>query len=215
MEEKEDKKFILDIYTLLQELEIHCSDLQFKYRQYALYWIVAIFAAIGFLMSKDVGQLPINQVLIISGISMGGSVGLTLLWSLDIQLYQKLLDAAYIEELEMEEKYEFLPKIRHKMFFLTSFFSSPIKTQTNFYIGLILLCMGVSFLPITIGLHISYITFIAIIKLIFLFLILLYIRKKSSKTTNHLKILNSELKERLDKKVLERKLNYNHQKNNH
>lgn len=206
-----DKKLILKNYSLLQDIETHCSDLQYRYRQYALYWVMGIFAAIGFLMSKDVGQLPFNQILIISGISIGGSIGLTLLWSLDIQLYQKLLDATYIEELELEDKYDFLPQIRHKMFYVTSFFTSPIKTQTNFYIGMILLAMGVSFLPISTGFHTTYIYFI-VFKLIFLATVIIYIRKKSSKTTNHLKILNPKLEEKLKNYVNERKHQLNGKK---
>lgn len=143
----ETKILILKNYQLLQKAEIQFSNLQYKYRQYAIYWFMGVFASYGFFMSSNVFIIPLNQIFILTCISIAGSIGLTLLWSIDILIYQKLLNGVFIQELEMEAKYDFIPQIRHKMIFLTRNLA-PIKIQTTFYVGIILLCLLASIFTI-------------------------------------------------------------------
>lgn len=190
----EDKKIVLKKYVMLKEAEHHFSELQYRYRRNAIYWIMGVFAGIGFLMSKEFGDEVFNHIVLISCVSIGGSVGIFLLWSLDMLLYHRLLDAVCIEEIEMEKNYDFLPKPLNKMFVLTKK-QMPEKIQTTFYVGLILICLFVSmsslfYYQLNFGYY--YLIFFIPIKIFFVVLIIYYIYSSSKSISKNCEKLKSK-----------------------
>lgn len=196
----EEKNFILESYEVLQKAEIHFCNLQYKYREYTIYWVMGIFGAIGFLMSKKTSALPVNEFFLISCITIAGSVAIALIWSIDILLYQKLLDTVFIQELEMERKYSFLPQVRHKMLFLSQDISS-IKIQSTFYIGIISMCLLSSFFTIfysEINSEKWYFLLTMLIPLILIIIIIRAMHKQSGDINQHMHYLNENKNETLD-----------------
>ena len=49
------------------------------------------------------------------GIAVAGSLGITLLWVVDLLVYHRLLDSNFVEGLILEEQYPWLPPIRSNM----------------------------------------------------------------------------------------------------
>ena len=139
----EIKKIVLKKYEILQQAEEHFLILQYKYRQYAIYWLMGTFAGVGFLMSKELSHGIFDTTLLISGVTIAGSIGLGLLWLLDIFLYQKMLDAVLIEALEMEKKNTFLPNVKNKLYLIVNDVN-PLIIQNSFYLVIILMCLSVS-----------------------------------------------------------------------
>jgi len=80
-----------EILTLITETENHFNNLCFKIRTLASTWLLATFVGIGFLLEKTiVKELPVDDLLIL--LCWAGSVGILVLWILDLQVYQKLLN---------------------------------------------------------------------------------------------------------------------------
>ena len=66
-------------------------------------------------MVKENPQLPIPTEVIVLAIALAASIGILLIWMLDVLVYHRLLDACFVEALKIEKDYPFVPQIRHKM----------------------------------------------------------------------------------------------------
>jgi len=76
-------------------------------------WLLASFTGIGFVITKLNGD-P-SEALILCLISAGGSVGILIIWALDILGYHRLLAANFIEGLRIEIENQHLPQTRWLM----------------------------------------------------------------------------------------------------
>jgi len=104
---------IISLYTDIGGMEKHFNDLQGAYRKLASLWLLATISGIGyFLFDLDI-SLSARLGLIALAL-LGGFVGTGLIWNLDILVYQKLLQACFVEGKSLEERYR-LPQIRHRM----------------------------------------------------------------------------------------------------
>lgn len=74
----------------------------------ALTWLLAIYAAIGFLFSNETETLIFDHLAAVSSICFIGIIGITLIWHLDMNVYHRFWSALFIEEVLMEEKNPFL-----------------------------------------------------------------------------------------------------------
>ncbi|MBU0680571.1 MAG: hypothetical protein KKD73_04025 [Proteobacteria bacterium] len=113
-----------NIWKVITEIglqERHFNDLQSRYRTLASTWILAAFSAIGFLIAQEKTVFLASPTLfIVSGIGVALSIGIILLWNLDIMVYHQLLAACFREGLLLEEKHPWLPRIRIRMMARTS-----------------------------------------------------------------------------------------------
>src|SRR5512134_877134 len=100
------------IYSGLSEECRHFNGLQSTYRSLASTWLLATFAGIGFVL-KDI-HTPYSH-LFIGGIALAGALGILMLWLLDLKVYHLLLAAAFAEQLRLERKYDWLPRMAHSM----------------------------------------------------------------------------------------------------
>ena len=95
-------------YIKLDELEHHFDNISTKCKSIAITWFLATYAGIGFLLSKETLGLPFNRIIAVVILSFIGFLGNILLWHLDVNIYNKFWIAAFIEELVMEKKFDFL-----------------------------------------------------------------------------------------------------------
>jgi hypothetical protein len=181
--EDKEKERIWNIYTELGLIERHFNSLQSGYRALASTWLLAAFAGIGFVLSTKL-TLLIPSGLIIAGIGIGASIGIYLLWILDLLVNQRLLDAAFIEARNLETRHKWLPQYRNNIRTLLG--GKGLALIVWFYIG----CTEVMAFVGGVGLFlwlptitipvVIYIT--TIIYVIGMGLVLLYMRRRTSIT---------------------------------
>jgi hypothetical protein len=108
-----EKDLIWKIYCELGQTERHFNTLQAQYRQMASTWLLAAFGGLGFVLSGKVDpRLSIPGDLLVTFLGLATAFGIGLLWMLDLRVYHRLLDAAFIEGKLLEEKHSWLPPYR-------------------------------------------------------------------------------------------------------
>jgi hypothetical protein len=115
--EKKDLSFdqLMEIYNHIGEEERHFNGLELEYRKLASHWLLATLGAIGFLLSKK-EDVPVNIWALVIGICLAASVGILVIWFLDMKVYHELLHAAFREGVKLEREFpQFLPQIRNNM----------------------------------------------------------------------------------------------------
>ena len=115
--EEVDKDIFDRVWKIVEEIgvqERHFNDIQARNRAMASAWLLATLAAIGFVVSKSI-SIDIDTELLVSGIAVSGSIGIALLWIVDLLVYHRLLDSCFIEGLILEDKHPWLPPFRNNM----------------------------------------------------------------------------------------------------
>ena len=69
--------------------EWHFNQIQHQYRFLASSWLLAFFAALGYVYAA--ASSPIDKNIIFFFLSLVSAIGLTLIWMLDIKVYHQLL----------------------------------------------------------------------------------------------------------------------------
>jgi hypothetical protein len=95
------------------EAERHFNQLGSQYRILASTWLLAAFGAIGYVLTAE--HLAVSAASIVLLVSLAGSVGILLLWTLDLLVYHRLLDANFLEGLKLELEFPAVPQIRWAM----------------------------------------------------------------------------------------------------
>jgi hypothetical protein len=108
-----------EIYLEVGNAERHFNQLGHQYRLLASTWLLGTFAAVGYVLAK-VGAKPEDLLgpyreLIVTAIAFAGATGITLVWLLDLRVYQQLLGSFFLAGLDLEDEHEWLPPIRHDM----------------------------------------------------------------------------------------------------
>jgi hypothetical protein len=107
----------LEMLKLITSAENHFNNLCFNIRALSSTWLLATFGGIGWIL-KDLpetgGNLLINKIDLITGLCLCCSLGIFVLWILDLKIYQQLLHV-WFEAREMYEDGEEFPHLRQKM----------------------------------------------------------------------------------------------------
>lgn len=99
-----------EIIKTITEAEHHFNNLCFKIRTLASTWLLATFAGVGFLISKSIDQsLNIGDLTVL--LCWAGSLGIFTLWILDIQVYQKILNAWFEQRQSIEANNPAFPQL--------------------------------------------------------------------------------------------------------
>jgi hypothetical protein len=105
-------------WEVLKELgvtERHFNQLEAEYRKLASIWLLAAFAGMGFVLKENL-HLAVPAEIALVAIGLAASVGIFLLWIVDLLVYHQLLDACFTKAKEIEKKYrQQLPQVRAGM----------------------------------------------------------------------------------------------------
>lgn len=104
-------------WEVLKELgasERHFNNLETEYRKLASLWLLASFAGIGFMLKESL-DMAVPRECAVMGIGFAGSIGIFVLWIVDLLVYHQLLDACFEEAKKIEEKYPQLSRSRTGM----------------------------------------------------------------------------------------------------
>lgn len=115
--EKNEHNFdqLMQLYNYISEEERHFNTLELEYRKLASQWLLVSLGAIGFVITKQ-EIVPINIWVLVIGICFAASIGIMVLWLLDLKVYHELLNSVFFEGLELEKKHpHYFPQIRKNM----------------------------------------------------------------------------------------------------
>ena len=89
---------VIDLISQISDQEKHFNGLETQYRLLASTWLLASLGATGYIM-KDDNSISLNpdKLLLIGAIGFLGSIGILLLWVLDIKVYHKLLNSVFMQ----------------------------------------------------------------------------------------------------------------------
>lgn len=100
-----------EMIKTITEAEHHFNNLCFKIRTLASTWLLATFAGVGFLISKPINPgLKVESIIVL--LCWVGSFGILVLWVLDLQIYQKILNAWFNARKPIERRNPNYPQIR-------------------------------------------------------------------------------------------------------
>jgi hypothetical protein len=105
----------LEHYRSFQAYESHFNNLQATLRGLASVWLLSALGAFAFLLQAEGAQLAIQRELAIAVVSLLGTVGLAVLWTIDQLVYQRLLASVFIVGLKMEFDFPDIPPMRTTM----------------------------------------------------------------------------------------------------
>jgi hypothetical protein len=108
---------VMQLYNHIGEEERHFNNMEFEYRKLASQWLLVTFSAIGIILGSNFnipqGLKPCDLIIIISILS---SVGIFVIYIVDIKAYHGLLHEAFKQGIGLEMKYKNkLPPIRINM----------------------------------------------------------------------------------------------------
>lgn len=103
-----DRKMTWDIYKHLSDECHHFNQLEANYRTLASTWLLAAFAAQGYVLKEFDGN---GSLALITMISIAAAVGLFLLWMMDVMVYHRLLGAAFAKQRALEVAHRWLPQV--------------------------------------------------------------------------------------------------------
>ncbi len=148
----EKDEFNLKILKLITTAEHHFNNLCFNIRALASTWLLATFAGVGWILkdlptSSPDSSFVIDKVSLLIALCIAGSLGIFVLWILDIHIYQKMTNVWF----DNRKKYEIddsFPRIRigMKNLFITGRASELIMI---YYLAL-------SLAPLLMGIFIAY-----------------------------------------------------------
>lgn len=114
---KMDDDRIVSLYECCLEQERHFNLLQSGYRKLSSTWLLGNFAAIGFLLNSDDIARTISPTLAIVFVGMMSSIGIAMLWALDLLVYHRLLNANFAEAFRLETDHLWLPRTHYNMYY--------------------------------------------------------------------------------------------------
>jgi hypothetical protein len=132
---RDDKDVFESVWKVIQECgeeERHFNQLQGIYRGLASTWILATLGAVGYLLfNKDTASVPPFQLyLVAAAVCAVGATGVVLIWILDLKVYHRLLVAVFDQGLNLEDKFEWLPRFRTNM---TESKRNPVRKRLAYY----------------------------------------------------------------------------------
>lgn len=129
----EEALFIYGLYCKLIANEKHYTTLQVKYRKNAAYWLLVIFSSIGIAYSSEEINIPFNQLLTTVAICIIGIIGNCYFWYEDLFSLERFLNLNHLEAYQLENKYQWLPKIHHQ--FVYHSHKLLLNNKILFYVG--------------------------------------------------------------------------------
>ena len=195
----DDKKLDVDLINHIGDQEKHFNNLETQYRLLASTWLFTGLGAIGFLLQSD-KQVLFGKYLLIGLIGCISSIGIFLLWILDIKVYHKLLHSVFLQGINLEQKYKWLPKIRTDM--LLSVETGDVTRSTGlYYIGSCVLLLAIAIIAFTIYFHSLLLKLIVIFVGLALIIFLIYYMENSAISKRALEV-SKKLSESYNDEIL-------------
>jgi hypothetical protein len=103
-----------DVLKELTASERHFNQLETEYRKLASIWLLAGFAGMGFILKEET-KMALAPEAAMMAIGMATSIGIFILWIVDLLVYHRLLHACFEQAKKMEKSYPEFPGVRAAM----------------------------------------------------------------------------------------------------
>jgi hypothetical protein len=111
---KMDLALAWDVLKELGNSERHFNNLEAEYRKLASIWLLAGFAGMGFILKQN-PEMAVPREVALVAIGLAASIGIFLLWIVDLLVYHQLLDACFTQAKQIERNHKELPRVRSSM----------------------------------------------------------------------------------------------------
>lgn len=129
-------------YAEVGEMERHVLSIQSRCRLIASLWLWGAFAGMAYILTENL-NIHISNELIFLGVNTTALIGICILWALDLLVYHRQLVWIMAEGRYLEDKYNWLPKLRKFRYALLCHSdSSPRMVWYYFLQTLVLLLIG-------------------------------------------------------------------------
>lgn len=144
-----EKSIIYGLFGQISSLQNFYSKVQSGYKKISLTWLIAGLIGIGYVFSQEIRGLPFNPIFIAIFISIAGICGVTLLWFLDIIIYQTYFFSSVVELIKLERANQWLPRININTGFLqfnkkTNLLQSPFYVYCNLVFLFLIFLMSIA-----------------------------------------------------------------------
>lgn len=117
IKEKKERSFD-EVMKLIQHIgdeERHFNSLELEYRKLTSQWLLVSIAAMGFIFTQQ-KNLPFNAWIIVAALCAASSIGIFVLWMMDVKVYHELLHSVFRHGVMLEMKHDnLLPPMRIEM----------------------------------------------------------------------------------------------------
>ncbi len=197
--EKIDDSYFNRVWQVVKEIgetERHFNGLESQYRLLSSTWLLSAFVGMGFILKTE-AVFPVDKWWLILAVCIVSSIGIFMLWRIDLLVYHKLLHSAFMVGTSLESEHKFLPDVRSRM--LASQGGADVtKTVVLFYSVCISLLLSVALFTViykSIVFGIFYVSLIAIGGVVAIIMLNYYMVKRCRKNLEEIgKIPNFEYK---------------------
>lgn len=138
------KSKIVEFLHHIGEQERHFNKLETEYRKLASTWLLAALGACGYMLASDNIHPPMDRWLLITAIGIWASIGIYVLYVMDLNVYHQLLDAYFMEGAKLEvEHHEWLYPVRMRILKSQKLKGVTGRVMYYYFISIVLL-MGVA-----------------------------------------------------------------------
>jgi hypothetical protein len=111
-ESNEELDKVMEVVKDIGESERHFNGLEVEYRKLASTWLLAALGACGYILLQPDVHAPFDKWFIVIGICIAASLGIGVLWIMDLKVYHRLLRSFFTEGVRLEvHNYKWLPAI--------------------------------------------------------------------------------------------------------
>lgn len=145
LETSSENALIYGFYSQITSHKEYCSSMQNRYRALTSTWVLAGFFGIGHLLSGYENlYIPFSSLFGVLILCVCVGFGVTLLWFLDVVLYQRFWLGTVVELARLEHHYSWLPKCNLNILMMRR--SKKFRsTQSFFYIAINYIFILISF----------------------------------------------------------------------
>jgi hypothetical protein len=169
----EHQLIIYAAYTQIFDVLQHYNKMQTAYRGFTSTWLLASFIGIGYALSSLHLSIVIPGLILVFLISLASTSGVFLIWYLDLIVCEKFIATSVSEGLELEEKFDWLPKFYSNIGQLSSYIGY-INQKSLFYLGIYLIQFTVINLSACAYTFVSYTQYWPLILALLIFLEILF-----------------------------------------
>lgn len=151
---KNKNLLVYGAYTKLIEGIKNYDNMQTVYRRIASTFLLATFAALGFIFSSEAINIKVNLNLATILTCFLSLIGISVIGLLDLIFQERIVVGFFVELIKLERTYKWLPQVHHNMIKHGSHHGSPLR-KGIFYVGCastLLLLIGFSF-ALHVGIH--------------------------------------------------------------
>lgn len=168
----ENRLLAYGAYTQIAESLQHYNRVQAIYRSFVSTWLIATFIGIGYSLSSFEINLPFHPLLTIAFICTASTMGISLVWYMDLIVCEQQIAASVFEGIELEKMHPWLPRFYNNIKDMRGLISY-VNLKNIFYIGCFTILITTAGASITIYFNLKHPEYVILVPLVTISLVVL------------------------------------------